>query len=286
MGELERLLNDLKQDPSPYSLKKKLLDYLEESKLRRPDLVIKWGEALLQQNKLKEVARWRLVERLYLSSIDTKDKERIGEYEQMLREKFPQNRKVYQLVGRRVEAEASIAGDKLLLLDEIKKYKKLADTSDEKSSLLKHQIAILSQTDLTASKAITSLNKYLGVYQNDTDSWCFLKNLHLRQMNWDQAKFCLEELLLITPNDYLLSLQYAEVLFAMGGEENDSLAMKYFEQSIWLNDQPSNTRAYAGLILCAKLLNEKQFSPERTKILSIARENLNRFLGKRWKCFA
>jgi len=286
MGELERLLEDLKQDPLSFSCRKNLLDHLEEAKLRRPDLVIKWGEPLLKQNKLKEFAKWRLVERLYLSSIDTKDSDRIGVYEQMLREKFPQNCKVYQLVGRRVETEASLAGDKRVLQDEIKKYKKLANTSDEKPSLLKHQISILSQTEPTASKAITSLNKYLGVYQNDKDSWCFLKNLHLRQMNWDQAKFCLEELLLITPNDYLLSLQYAEVLVALGGADNDSLAMKYYEHSIWLNDQPSNTRAYAGLVLCAKLLNEEEFSPERKKILSIARKNLTRFFGKRWKCFA
>jgi len=286
MGTLERLLKDLKQDPLSFSRQKDLLDHLEETQLRRPDLVIKWGEVVLKQNKLREFAKWRLVERIYLSSIDIKDKERIGNYEDMLREKFPQNRRVYELVGRRVETEASVAGDKAALHDRVANYKKLIDSSDEKPSLLKRQIAILSQAEPTGTKAITSLNKYLGVYQNDKDAWIFLKNLHLRQMNYEQAKFCLEELLLIIPNDYLLHLQYAEVLSAMGGEENDLLAMKYYEQSVWLNDQVSNARAYAGLILCAKSLKAELFSPERTKIVAIARKSLARFLGKQWRLFA
>jgi len=286
MGELERLLEDLNEDPMSFNKQKALLDHLEETQLRRPDLVIKWGEVVLKQKKLREFAKWRLVERIYLSSIDTKDDGRIGKYEQMLREKFPQNRRVYELAGRRIEAEAAIAGDKDTLQNRVVQYKKLLDSSDEKTSLLKHQIAVLAQAEQTSSKAITHLNKYLGVYQNDKDAWIFLKNVHLRQMNYEQAKFCLEELLLITPNDYLLHLQYAEVLSAMGGEDNDSLAMKYYEQSVWLNDQASNARAYAGLILCAKSLNEELFSPERTKIVAIARKNLARFLGKRWELFA
>jgi len=286
MGDLEKFLKDLKQDPVSFTRQKALLDHLEETQLRRPDLVINWGEAMLKQNKLREFAKWRLMEKIYLSSIDIKDKERIGNYEQLLRDKFPQNRRVYELVGRRIETEASVAGDKLALQDRVANYKKLVDTSDEKPSLLKRQIAILSQAEPNGSKAITSLNKYLGVYQNDKDAWVFLKNLHLRQMNYEQAKFCLEELLLITPNDYLLHLQYAEVLSAMGGEENDSLAMKYYEQSVWLNDQASNARAYAGLTLCAKSLNEELFSPERTKIVAIARKKLAQFLGKQWRVFA
>jgi len=286
MGTLEKLLKDLKHDPLSFNRQKALLDHLEETQLRRPDLVIKWGEALIKQNKLREFAKWRLVERIYLSSIDINDEERIGNYEQLLREKFPQNRRVYELVGRRVETEASVAGDKAALNDRVASYKKLIDSSDDKPSMLKRQIAILSQAEPTCSKAITSLNKYLGVYQNDKDAWIFLKNLHIRQMNYEQAKFCLEELLLIIPNDYLLHLQYAEVLSAMGGEENDSLAMKYYEQSIWLNDQVSNTRAYAGLILCAKSLKEDLVSPEQTKIVAIARKSLARFLGKQWRLFA
>ena len=74
MGDLEKLLLKLKYDPCSYTHQKRLLDYIEEGKLRRPDLVIRWGESLLKQNKLSQLGKWRLVEKLYLSSIDTADK--------------------------------------------------------------------------------------------------------------------------------------------------------------------------------------------------------------------
>lgn len=286
MGDLEKLLLKLKYDPCSYTHQKKLLDHIEEGKLRRPDLVIRWGESLLKQNKLRQMGKWRLVEKLYLSSIDTADKQRIGKYEEMLREKFPNNRRVFELVGRRHETEAAHAKNKRQLIDWSGKYKKLSESDENKTSLLKRQIAALSQAEPGGSKVMDTLNKYLGIYQNDKDAWCFMKNLYLRQMNYELAKFCLEELLLISPSDYLLHLQYAEVLTAMGGEEYELLALKYYQQSIWLNDEISNTRAFAGLLTCSKGVNTELLTPELVKIISIASDKLAKFIGKRWKCFA
>jgi len=286
MGDLEKLLLNLKNAPCSYTHQKILLDYIEESQLRRPDLVIRWGEPLLKQNKLNKVGKWRLVERLYLSSIDTMDKERILKYEGMLLEKFPNHRRVFELVGRRHEMEAAQAKNKRQLMDWSMKYKKLSDSDESKTSLLKRQIAALSQAEPGGSKVMDTLNKYLGVYQNDKETWCFMKNVYLRQMNYEQAKFCLEELLLISPSDYLLHLQYAEVLSAIGGQEYDLLSLKYYQQSIWLNDEISNTRAFAGLLTCSRGINSELLTPELIKIISIASEKLAKFLGRRWRCFA
>jgi len=286
MGDLEKLLLNLKNAPCSYTHQKILLDYIEESQLRRPDLVIRWGELLLKQNKLRKVGKWRLVERLYLSSIDTMDKERIVKYEGMLLAKFPNHRRVFELVGRRREMEAAQAKNKRQLMDWSMKYKKLSDSDESKTSLLKRQIAALSQAEPGGSKVMDTLNKYLGVYQNDKETWCFMKNIYLRQMNYEQAKFCLEELLLISPSDYLLHLQYAEVLSAIGGQEYDLLSLKYYQQSIWLNDEISNTRAYAGLLTCCRGINSELLTPELIKIISIASEKLTKLLGRRWRCFA
>merc|ERR1719203_794675 len=101
-------------------------------------------------------------------------------------------------------------------MDQKTRYEKVAAEEKNPQSLQQRAASCMAQSDSTGSKAIQFLNKYLSLYQNDNEAWKYLKNLYLRQLNYEQAKFCLEELILISPNDYLLQLQYAETLAAIG----------------------------------------------------------------------
>ena len=65
--------------------------------------------------------------------------------------------------------------------------------------------------------------------------------------SYKRAAFCMEELLLCDPDNYLFHQHYAEMLYTMGGVENIDMARKYFAQSLKLN--PNNMRALYGFHL-------------------------------------
>ena len=61
----------------------------------------------------------------------------------------------------------------------------------------------------------------------------------------------MEELLLLCPENYLYHLQYADILYTLGGKDNYKLSAQYYAQSIELNST-HNVRALYGYLLATK----------------------------------
>eukprot|EP00455_Lapot_gusevi_P045096 TRINITY_DN5733_c0_g1_i5.p1 TRINITY_DN5733_c0_g1~~TRINITY_DN5733_c0_g1_i5.p1 ORF type:complete len:209 (+),score=32.56 TRINITY_DN5733_c0_g1_i5:193-819(+) len=113
---------------------------------------------------------------------------------------------------------------------------------------------------------ISELNNYLEIFQTDDSAWQELANLYVQQQKYDYAKFCFEELLTAAPENYLYHLQYAEVLYTIGGRNNVELARQYYAQSLQLNPQ-NNLRALYGICLCMKALgNAKPVRQQEARV--------------------
>ena len=121
-------------------------------------------------------------------------------------------------------------------------------------SIRKRRAALLRSTGNTA-EAITALTNLLDTSPIDAESWAELADLYLTQGLYDQAVFCLEEVLLIVPNTWNIHAKLGEVLYLAasrmdaGEEQLKSLSdsMRRFCRSIELCDD--YLRGYYGLKL-------------------------------------
>ena len=105
------------------------------------------------------------------------------------------------------------------------------------------------------NKAIKLLCSYLELYCNDREAWKQLSQLYMNQHNYTLAKFCIEELILLAGEDYLLHLQYGEMLYNIGGNNNLQTALKYYCQSVIFGSD-DNIRALWGIVLTIRSLRD------------------------------
>lgn len=64
---------------------------------------------------------------------------------------------------------------------------------------MKRRAALLRQLS-RPSDAINALNELLEISPTDIEAWAELSDLYLSQGLFSQAEFCLEEVLLVSPN--------------------------------------------------------------------------------------
>lgn len=129
----------------------------------------------------------------------------------------------------------------------------------------KRKVAVCkAEGDLTS--ATIELNQYLEVFQTDEQAWQELFDLYVAQRKFELAKFAAEELITSAPENYLYHLQYADVLYSLGGRANVELASVYYSQSLELNMGGKNLRALYGTVLvrnewcdCSRVFPENIF---------------------------
>ncbi|CAG8628137.1 2833_t:CDS:2, partial [Paraglomus brasilianum] len=103
--------------------------------------------------------------------------------------------------------------------------------------------------------------KFLDVYYNDVEAWLELASLYLSQHLYQQAAFCLEELILLQPQNHFYHLKYAEVLYT---SDNIPLALKEYCRVIELCDD--YVRALYGIKLCTHKLRNPSSPASSSKI--------------------
>lgn len=98
-------------------------------------------------------------------------------------------------------------------------YKKELEQDPHNATVLKRMIAVKKSTgDL--SGAAESLKNYLVSHLVDLAGWEELTELYLQLQMYQQAAFCIEELLLQQPANVAHHLLYADTLYTMGGAQN------------------------------------------------------------------
>jgi len=215
-------------------------------------LVVKYGFHLLKNHKSKlgdEV--WELYERVFIAALECHQNDKEGKtYDvasfclQSLRAKFGNSSTRYL---RLVMMEKESKG---LYEDALVNAQKILKQDPSNMHAWKRKIAIYKAAK-DEEKAIEELAKYLNIYPSDESGWQELTQLYISQQKFELAKFCIEELILLVPENYLYHLQYAEVLYTAGSKPDFETARKYFAQSLELKPD-DNLRALYGLVMCLR----------------------------------
>jgi tetratricopeptide (TPR) repeat protein len=135
-------------------------------------------------------------------------------------------------------------------------YESILEKDQCREDIWKRKVAIFKAQGDT-QEAIKELNEYLKVFICDYEAWLELSELYISTQCYEEAAYCLEEVLLANPHNYLHHQRYAEICYTAGGAEWYALACKHYARSIKLN--PRNIRALYGyhLALCAGVSSSK-----------------------------
>lgn len=184
---------------------------------------------------------WDIYEQTFIASLDCGEFEFAKSILLKLGQKFPESQRFRRLVGMSLEAQGDF--EKALEI-----YDKMLEEDEAHLPTLKRKIAILKAQGFY-KKTILALNDYLNFSVLDKEAWVELSNLYLEDQLFSQAAHCMEELILIEPNNHLYHLKYAEILHTIG---NIDIALKQFCRALELC--PNHVRALYGIQLCTNKL--------------------------------
>lgn len=177
--------------------------------------------------------------------MDLNDKQLIKECLNELQAKFSNSNRVARL---RMMANLELNER---YSDAIEQYSSLIAKDESNSLLYKRKIAILVAARQT-TEAIKVLCDYLQKFMNDHEAWIQLSSLYIQEQEYTKAAFCLEELILTSPQNHLYHEKYAEIQYTIGTPDSLELARAYFAQSVRL--KPNSVRGLYGLIVSANML--------------------------------
>lgn len=188
-----------------------------------------------------------------------------------------------RLRGMRLEFEGATLANTEMLTAATVMYQAILERDPTDGQTLKRQIA-LSKSQGNPDSVIKLLNDYLAVCSSDFEAWLELCALYLEQGLFQHAAFCMEELILLQPQNYHLYVKYGEVLYSVGGLDNYLLARKQFSFALELSNQ-NNLRSWWGLIITSNAItHHRSAQPKDIKmsveLYDLAAEQLAKLLHK------
>eukprot|EP01083_Nonionella_stella_P113918 336318_1 len=243
------------------------LQFLEEQSVSKPRDVVVIGKQLLDNNWISQNNRWRLLERVAISALELGDKQTAAIYIKELTAKFTlDSNRVRVLRGMFYETKKELqkANDE---------YDFVLKKDANHMMTLKRQIA-MDESAKQPMEAIRRLCLYLKVYGSDRDAWKELTRLYLDMHAYEYAQFCIEELVTMNHDDYVLFQFYGETLYNIGGSRNYTTALKYFSQSLLLSCD-KNTRSLWGVMMCIRAFkNSNDLSSDDVEMIKGCREKI------------
>lgn len=162
-------------------------------------------------------------------------------------------------------------------------YKKLilADQNDRKN--MKNFI-LLKKSDYSYQELkfyIELLNEYLKVYMDDPEIWEELADVYIMTLNYNKALFCLEEVLIYTPNNYLIYCKIGDMLNSFNNTDFSLQGLKYYSKSLLIKE---SARAFWGIIYICNTFKKykKQIEGQLKESLTIAINKLNKIHGENY----
>ncbi|RMJ26618.1 hypothetical protein PHISP_02490 [Aspergillus sp. HF37] len=164
------------------------------------------------------------------------------------------NERVTGLQGLYEEATAEGQADLEKCLE---KYNGILSENPVNVPIIKRRIALLRSMS-RLSDAVSALTELVGAIPTDAEAWCELADLYQSQGMSSQAIFCLEEVLLITPNAWNVYASLGELLYISASQETEAArkllgrSVRLFCRSIELCDD--YLRGLYGLALASSTL--------------------------------
>ncbi|KAJ3086670.1 ER membrane complex subunit 2 [Quaeritorhiza haematococci] len=221
-----------------------------------PMEILNLGKTLLAKHKssVSEIDRFAIMEQVFVAALDTGDTEAASRIlKNDIAPQFPPSTSVRskRLEGMYLEATSK--------WDEAQKTYEDALELDETNMLVRKRLVALLRSRGKRLEAIEVLVKYLDAFTTDIEGWSELSALYLAEGMFQQAAFCLEEILLQRPQHHLYHLRYADILYTMGRRD---LALKHYCRALELCTD--NVRALYGIRLAAKALLSSSTSTSST----------------------
>ncbi|CDW79983.1 isoform a [Stylonychia lemnae] len=227
----------------------------------------------------KKSFAYYLIEEAFYAALDIKQLDWANAFLRIITSKFTQSVKSMRMLGMLYEALQDHEKAKEI-------YQELILLNPNDTQSVKRLVA-LERDRNHLSDAITLLNKYLENNQQDMEAWLELTDMYLAKQNYAKASFCYEEVLSLQPNNFIVNLRYAEMLYSQGGADNlDSLylARKYYSHALTMQDDKSNmlSRALWGLLQTCKQLDilMKNKEEKNTEIILTCQQKLKEIYSK------
>ena len=158
------------------------------------------------------------------------------------------------------------------------KYMMITDQNDNES-MKKYIMFMKLSVDLNDKQTINDYidlwNQYLEAFMNDPDAYNELAQVYLMVNEYDKAAFCLEELLLYSPNDYKVLNKLGDIYTSKNNSEDAKMGIKFYSRSILIQPTP---RAFFGIQNCASIIfkKEKRLDDKTKKLLDISKKELTK----------
>lgn len=188
-----------------------------------------WPFSLMVANDAPE--RWTVYENLLFSCLRTGDNRSAHICLDKLRERFGDtNERVMGLTGIYHEA---VAPDTKALEHILKQYEEAIVECPTNMTVRKRHVALLKSLN-RRDGAIAALVDLLDISPIDAEAWSELAELYYAQRLHAQAIYCLEEVLLITPNAWNIHARLGEMLYILSGASStsESAATKELARSL------------------------------------------------------
>ena len=231
-----------------------LLRALRQSKIRRSDLVAKYGDTLLKAihgsfysgQYVGNIEVWSIYEQIFVAALDVGNETLASTCLNPLRKKFPDSLRVKKLIGMQYECQGEFKRARIL-------YDTLLATNPGELSILKRLVAAFKgEGDLV--RAVEELHNVLKIFYHDQQLWEELAEIHLSMGDFSSAAFCFEELVLLGPGVGAYHLRLADIYYSMGDVENCLKARKHYTMCLNVQCGRLNLRAMYGLLAAAKKL--------------------------------
>ncbi|KAG0287893.1 ER membrane complex subunit 2 [Linnemannia gamsii] len=221
----------------------KVLQDLRASAERKPDVVVRLGKPLIDSGAVLKLDTdaWLVYEQVAIAALDIGDDGLSLKCIYALETKFPGSARVRRLKGMQLEAIGKLA-------EAGEVYKAILEEDETNVLASKRQVMLLRAMGLP-SEAISALVKYLDVNYTDFEGWLQLADLYLDELMYAQAAFCMEEVLMLQPQNHIFHLKYAEILYT---QDNFQLALKQFCRVVELCRD--HVRGLYGIKMCASRL--------------------------------
>ena len=173
--------------------------------------------------------KWQSYENIFLACLRTGDDDSAHACLEALLDRFGgANDRILALQGLYKEATAKDDAELATVLGE---YEDILKTDSTIFSIRKRRAALLRSMGRT-NDAIAALTNILDQSPTDAETWSELGDLYLTQGSYDQAVFCFEEVLLMTPNSWNLQARLGEVLYLVAGKAEGAEQLKVLSESM------------------------------------------------------
>lgn len=234
--------------------------------------VIDQCEELLSSHAslINEVERYNLYDQIFVAALECGKLELADKFKGLLIAKFNPSTSIR---AKRIVALFHEANEEW---DEAEKIYSDILTADDTNTVVWKRLASVYRSKGNRGQAIQHLVSYLDTFTTDLEAWSELSNIYITEGMYQQASFCIEELLMQREANHLLHVRYADLQFTLG---HNDIALKYYCSALELC--PDLVRALYGIRLCCSLLldsdikNKKpQVKPTTTALNELAKERL------------